>query len=221
MAQDGDHRSDHRSRNEGNIPRIALSTGSADALECILRSGKLGLEDSEFTPESDAGRVHLYAGANGAAQYVASLNGGVRFTAAKTLPTLSWWDSYENWAKYDIVMLSCEGQQYMNYKSTAAMANLEKYIGSGGRVFASHWHNGWLANARPPQKLQNVAMFGVNSNLGSITAVQKIRSLDSAQRWFSAGSMRRVVCRSTSPSMHPSETNRRGSADRWCSQICT
>jgi hypothetical protein len=159
-----------RSRNEGNIPRIALSTGSADALECILRSGKLGLEDSEFTPESDAGRVHLYAGANGAAQYVASLNGGVRFTAAKTLPTPSWWDSYENWAKYDIVMLSCEGQQYMNYKSTAAMANLEKYIGSGGRVFASHWHNGWLANAQPPQKLQNVARFGVNSNLGSITA---------------------------------------------------
>jgi len=159
-----------RSRIEGNIPRIALSTGNSDALECILRSKKLGLEDSEFTPEYGAGRVHLYAGATGAAQYVPTLNGGARFPAAQPLPNASWWDSYDNWAKYDIVMLSCEGQQYMNYKSPAALRNLEKYIASGGRVFASHWHNGWLANAQPPQKLQTVAMFGVSNNFGSITA---------------------------------------------------
>lgn len=159
-----------RSRTEGNIPRIALSTGSADALECILRSQKLGLDDSEFTPETDSGRVTLYAGATGAAQYVPTLNAGVRFTAVQPLPAASWWDRYENWSKYDIVMLSCEGNQYMNFKSAASLQNLEKYISSGGRVFASHWHNGWLSNAQPPQKIQTMATFGVNLNLGTINA---------------------------------------------------
>ncbi len=159
-----------RSRVEGNIPKIALSTGSADAIECLLRSKKLGLDDTEFTPESGSGRVNLYAGANGAAQYVSTMNGGVRFTAAMPQPNPSWWDNYDNWTKYDIVVLSCEGQQYMTYKSQAALANLEKYIGSGGRVFASHWHNGWMANAQSPQLIQTVAAFTSNLSLGTITA---------------------------------------------------
>ncbi|HNK45763.1 MAG TPA: carboxypeptidase-like regulatory domain-containing protein [Pseudomonadota bacterium] len=160
-----------RSRVEGNIPKMALSTGSADALECLLRSRKLGLDDSEFTPESGPGRVNLYAGATGAAQYVSTLNGGARFTASLAQPNPSWWDSYDNWAKYDIVMLSCEGQQYMQYKSQTALQNLEKYVGSGGRVFASHWHNGWMANAQTPQKIQTVATFANNLNLGTIAAL--------------------------------------------------
>lgn len=160
-----------RNQTEGNIPRIALSTGSADALECILRSNKLGLDDSEFTPESGSGRVNLYAGANGAAYYVPTLNGGARFTASVPQPELSWWDTYDNLAKYDIILLSCEGAQYMNYKSPTALQNLEKYISKGGRVFASHWHNGWMAGAQPPQKIQTVAAFNVNLAIGNITAL--------------------------------------------------
>ena len=159
-----------RNQSEGNIPRIALSTGSADALECILRKAKLGLDDSEFTPESGNGRVNLYAGANGANKYDPSLNGGANFTAAQLVPAPSWWDDPANWNKYDIVLLSCEGAQHMEVKSATALANLETYIGAGGRVFASHWHNGWIANAKPPQMIQTVATFPNAGNLGSITA---------------------------------------------------
>jgi hypothetical protein len=157
-----------RNQSEGDIPRIALSTGSADALECILRKDKLGLDDAEFTTESGNGRVNLYAGANGANKYNATLGGGA-FTAAQKVPAASWWDSYDNWKKYDIVLLSCEGAQHMEYKSAAALANLEQYIGDGGRVFASHWHNGWIANAQAPQKIQTVATFPNSSSLGTIT----------------------------------------------------
>jgi hypothetical protein len=157
-----------RNQSEGNIPRIALSTGSADALECILRKNKLGLDDQEFTTESGNGRVNLYGGANGANKFNAAL-GGANFTAAQKVPAASWWDSYDNWKTNDIVLLSCEGAQHMEYKSTAALANLEHYIGDGGRVFASHWHNGWIANAMPPQKIQMVATFPNSSAPGTIT----------------------------------------------------
>lgn len=158
-----------RNRTEGNIPRMALSTGSADALECLLRSKKLGLDDSEFTVEGGPGRVNLYGGANGTNSYTPAL-GGATFTTAQSTPTKSWWDDAANWNKYDIVILSCEGGQHMEVKSDAALQNLERYIGLGGRVFASHWHNGWIANAKAPQKIQGVATFPNSGAPGTVTA---------------------------------------------------
>lgn len=160
-----------RNQSEGTIPRIALSTGNADALECLLRKNKLGLDDSEFTNETGAGRVNLYAGATGTNRYDPALNGGASFTRAMSTPTPSWWDDLANWKKYDIVMLSCEGGRHMEVKSAAALNNLETYIGLGGRVFASHFHNGWMANAAMASPLRTVATFPVDDNLGTINAL--------------------------------------------------
>lgn len=146
-----------RNQSEGNIPKIALSVGSADAMECILRNKKLGLDDSEFTTEKGNGRVNLYAGANGNTKFVSTLNGGASFTAAQLTPKASWWDDINNLKPYDIVMLSCEGGEHMEYKSAQALLNLESYLGMGGRVFASHFHYGWIRNAdTTKQQIQKV-----------------------------------------------------------------
>jgi len=132
-----------KNQSEGHIPKIALVTGGADPLECLLR--KIGLEDSEFTPEAGSGRVNLYEGDGGADQYSNDLNGGADFTGAGTL-----WGSLDNYKKYDMVLMACEGGTNGGAKSGAMRQNLVDYAGLGGRIFLSHWHNIWIDGGPAP-----------------------------------------------------------------------
>lgn len=66
-------------------------------------------------------------------------------------------------------MLSCEGAQYLNDKSAPALQNQESFLGKGGRVLATHFHNGWIQNAQPPQKIQTVATFGTSAGPDPVT----------------------------------------------------
>ena len=124
-----------KNKSEGDIPRIAITTGAADALECLPY--KLGIEGAEFTNPTGTGRVHLYSG-NGTDRYSPALGGAV-FPAATTV-----WDTTAHLMPYDIVMLSCEGSQRPATKPQTAMQAVHDYAGLGGRVFMSHWHNIWI-----------------------------------------------------------------------------
>jgi hypothetical protein len=139
-----------RNKSEGHLPRIALTTGGADALECLLR--KIGISESEMTPDTGQGRVNFFAGQDGAAKYNASLNGGAAFPPAPTF-----WSNLNTLKGYDIVLLSCEGYEMSTNKNDAALKAMFDYTSVGGRVFASHWHNWWLEKG--PAPFPNVALF--------------------------------------------------------------
>jgi len=136
-----------KNKSEGYMPKIALSTGSADALECLVR--KLGIDDTELTTDGGPGQLHLYAdndatGNNrigtGADEFATGFTGGSgTFANSKTL-----WNDVNKLKSYDIVILSCEGNQHPETKSQEAMDALKAYADFGGRVFLSHWHNIWL-----------------------------------------------------------------------------
>jgi hypothetical protein len=153
-----------RKQSEGHIPKMALTTGSADALECLLR--KVGIDDSEFTPEAGTGRVNFFAGGGGTSAYDATLNGGAAFT-----PVRPWWDDVENLKKYDIILHSCEGNQGSftgaasptSTKSMEARQALQTFADLGGRVFASHWHVYWFEQG--PPAFRSIATFNHRSGL--------------------------------------------------------
>jgi hypothetical protein len=131
-----------RNQTEGHLPKIALTTGGADALECLLR--KIGIDDTEFSPETGAGRVNFFAGVSGTNAFDAA-HGAAMFT-----PVEPWWDSLANLSKYDMILHSCEGTETPTNKSMQALQALQQYADAGGRVFASHWHNYWFEHGLAP-----------------------------------------------------------------------
>ncbi|MET0287808.1 MAG: carboxypeptidase regulatory-like domain-containing protein [Polyangiales bacterium] len=141
-----------RNRAEGDIPKIAVSTGGADTLECLLR--RIGVDASEYVPGGNAaGNIQVYHGQsygnNGAAPNTSP--------AAPESPT-SLWNSVESLSRYDIVLLSCEGDEVENMNQQA----LHDYASSGGRVFASHFHYSWFNSG--PYASENLATWRDGSN---------------------------------------------------------
>ena len=139
---------------QGDIPFFAIATGSVDQVECVLR--KAGIQDSEFTNPGGGGRINLYRGSNSPGAVIDSTTPSqtALITNAATLNS------------YDVLMLPCQGNQYI--QPAAELANFIGFANAGGRVYSSHFSYVWMYN-NPP--FNGVANWSVNqtvpSNLGS------------------------------------------------------
>lgn len=121
-----------KNQSEGDIPKFAIVSGSADRLECVLR--KVGIEDAEFTAPGGNGRIQLYSGLSspGALVVPDSPNARVLTEDSSILST------------YDVLMLACEGSAFASDKSAAMLSNVEAFANAGGRIFGSHFSYTWL-----------------------------------------------------------------------------
>ncbi len=131
-----------------DLPYIAITTGDADALECLPL--KLGVDPSEITNSTDGGHVQLFqnyggGGTKGTGSFIANWPGGnaTTFTDAQAL-----WGTTDALNPYDIVIFSCEGDQEAASKPQAALQAVHDYAGIGGRVFMSHWQNIWISGEK-------------------------------------------------------------------------
>ena len=135
-----------RNRTEGDIPRIAIATGAADPLQCLLK--KVGIDDQEFGVAGSPARIHLYRG-GGFNDKVASsaLADGTSFAPAETL-----WNSTAELSKYDVVLLSCEGVENDTpaHKPAESKQALYDYAKAGGRLFTTHYHHTFFSGSPDP-----------------------------------------------------------------------
>ncbi|MGH9607325.1 MAG: Ig-like domain repeat protein [Terracidiphilus sp.] len=128
---------------EGDIPMIAVVTGSVDGVECVLLD--MGIDPAEFTDDSGTvnpgGHIHFYVGSGG---------GGTGGGAAISSSTPSETALTENPAtlnSYDMVMFPCQGSDYV--KSPAALTDILNFANAGGRIFTTHYSYVWLDPAGP------------------------------------------------------------------------
>jgi hypothetical protein len=168
-----------------NMPDIAVSTGSADTLECLMK--RIGLPDGEYVAGAGtSGHVHVFAGGDtgggkgggnagkpenpGMAGAPASDTNLWDMPAGQTLPA--------HLMNYDIVLLSCEGAETYDANPPA----LEAYLNAGGRAFGSHFHYAWFAGplsskqaySAPADWGTNLATWTPGSNGNSTEANGKI-----------------------------------------------
>ena len=126
---------------DDNMPDIAVSTGSADTLECLMK--RIGLPDTEYVAgASGAGHIHVFSGGQAGAGPT-SLVGTPEDPPMAGAPASdqSLWDTSADLMPYDILLLSCEGGE--TYKANPPA--LEEYLNAGGRAFGSHFHYSWFS----------------------------------------------------------------------------
>ena len=129
-----------------NIPRIGISTGTIDAMECVFE--KMGIDDAEFgNPGTDAS-IQLYRGTgqNGDPE-------GAKIDE-NTPDDTELYGSLAALASYDMIVSDCEGQGWDGRNGfperIADGAKVREYVNRGGRLFASHLSMSWLhENAGP------------------------------------------------------------------------
>lgn len=131
-----------------NIPRIAVTTGQVDAMECVLE--KMGLAHSEFGNPAPAGpgvpHVQLYRGTGGGGFGMMT----PRMAGAKiddTTPSDSvLYGDLAQLQSYDFVIADCEGLGWDSNGSERESwgANVREYVNRGGRLFSSHLSFSWL-----------------------------------------------------------------------------
>jgi hypothetical protein len=157
-----------RKRSEGDIPQMALVTGGADNLGCFLE--EIGLDSSEYGAPGSGGRLDIYKG-QGAGGLLGGgapgLSSGGTAGDCTSDNAACVWNSKKNFEKYDIVMLSCEGNPYdpddpdsnkTTNKSATAKTALHDWLDEGGKVFATHYHYTWFKN-NPDPAFQAVATW--------------------------------------------------------------
>jgi hypothetical protein len=125
---------------DDNMPDIAVSTGMADTLECLMH--RIGLPASEYVAGTGTtGHIHVFSGGsvNGTGEIV-GLSEKPSSMAGAPASFRYLWDKSADLMPYDIVLLSCEQAETYNANPPA----LEEYLNAGGRAFASHYHYAWF-----------------------------------------------------------------------------
>jgi hypothetical protein len=114
-----------KTRAEGDIPQIAITTGTCDQLGCMLP--KLGIP-TEIGTEADGDNkaVHVYTNQRGL------------------------WDDVNKLKKYDLAVFSCECTEAPGTKNATSFQAVTDYLAAGGRIFTTDYQYTWYKRSPDP-----------------------------------------------------------------------
>ena len=120
-----------RNQQEGDIPAIAVATGTYDPFDCTLR--KIGIDEAEFTAPTGTGRVNLWS------------FGGHGVAGMTTPPADTLFNAPAELNKYDLLILPCNDN---DNSDPIVQGNLADYANKGGRIFLTDLSNAWLHDGK-------------------------------------------------------------------------
>jgi hypothetical protein len=141
-----------RNQQEGHLPLIAITTGGCEGLECVVHT--FGFDDAEFTTSSGKGRIHLFVGNGG---------GSAPGSAGDQTEAYKFWGSNDLY-KYDMILNSCECQEYPRDTFGPAYSNMKTYLDHGGRLFTSDYQYNWFTDPKAPPEFQSAAQWLPDQN---------------------------------------------------------
>jgi hypothetical protein len=127
-----------RNRSEGDMPRVAVTTGMCDQLGCMIP--KLGVDPAEI---GIAGEDKAFVYYQGQSDVLGPAN---MLDAATAL-----WQKPEELKKYDMILNSCLCAERQAYKGVAGFEAVTAWVNSGGRMFGSHYSYDWLKFSPDPR----------------------------------------------------------------------
>jgi hypothetical protein len=130
----------HETSTYDNIPLMAIVTGSADPIECVLP--KIGLTTTSKPGGSSTNAVYTNPSGTGRVRfYVANSGGGGANINSNTPTSDKLFGSLTEMEKYDVIIADCEGGEY---DKSAWYSNIQTYTSKGGRFYASHYEYAWF-----------------------------------------------------------------------------
>ena len=152
-----------RNRQEGDLPRIAVTTGTCDNLICLLP--KVGIDPAEWGIAGEGRPLTFYRGFEKSSlfpeypQYQTKFDTHLqKMTSASNL-----WGDFAELSQYDMVVLSCECSEYLDNKGPPAYDAVTRYLTQGGRVFSSDFQYVWYKYSTDP-KVGTVAVMNPQSH---------------------------------------------------------
>lgn len=157
-----------QNQGEGDIPKMALVTGSSDSLECSLR--KMGIADTEFTDYtvdvssggSSPGRVNLFEGTG----HSGVVPGSTTHTENTLVASTSTNFSSSLLGNYNVLVLPCQGDA-TDYTTADGRGNVITFTGVGGRIFATHRSRYYISDQAP---INGAANWTSDTSLSNSTA---------------------------------------------------
>ena len=155
-----------RNQQEGDLPKIAVATGTCDQLGCLLP--KIGVDPMELGVAGETKAVAYYKERSSAV-----ILGMPRpaFGPPNMTDSTELWNSEATLAKHDVTLLSCECSEMLATKTAASFDAMTRYLAMGGRIFGSHYAYVWLKNASDPMLTgaTNIMVPGAGFAMGPLT----------------------------------------------------